>query len=268
MTTADHNPYQAPKADLNLAAALPDGSFIEGGQSVPAGNAMRWLSEGWTLFTKAPGSWILNVIVFLVLFMVLAVIPLLGGIASNVMMPIFMAGLFAGCKALDNDEPLQVAHLFAGFKERGGQLALIGILMFALYVVIGIVMVVLVLATFGFGLFQAAGNEQAIMQLFMGRGLLMVLLLVLVLLALSIPITMAFWFAPALVMFHGVEATQAMKQSFRACLRNILPFLVYGVVMFVLFLVALIPVGLGLLVMIPVGYAAWYASYKDIFLEQ
>jgi len=267
MTNDNHNPYQAPKAELSMPAT-PGGDFIAGGQKVPAGNALNWVREGWTLFTKAPGIWIVNVILLLVITMVLAFVPLLGSIATNVLMPIFVAGLFLGCKALDDGESLEVAHLFAGFKDRAGQLALIGVLLFVFYIVIGIVIAVLVIATFGFSLFQTAGNEQAMMQLFMGRGLLTLLLILLLVMALSIPMTMAFWFAPALVVFHGVETTAAMKQSFQACMRNILPFLVYGVVFFVLAIVAIIPVGLGFFVLVPVGYAAWYASYKDIFLRQ
>ncbi len=268
MTTADHNPYQAPKADLNLAATAPEGTYIPGGQSVPAGNAMRWVGQGWTLFTKSPGIWIVNVLLMFLITMVMAAIPFLGGIASTLLMPVFMAGIFLGCKALDDDEPLEVSHLFAGFNTRTGQLVVVGALMFAFTIVLVMVIVALVLATFGVGLLQAAGNEQALTQMFMGGGLLMLLLIFLVAMALSLPITMAFWFAPALVVFHGLEATQAMKQSFRACLRNILPFLVYGVLMLVLLIVAVIPLGLGLLVFGPLAYGAWYASYKDIFLER
>jgi hypothetical protein len=43
---------------------------------------------------------------------------------------------------------------------------------------------------------------------------------------------MAYWFAPALVAIDGLPAVQAMTLSFRACLMNILPFLVYGLALF------------------------------------
>ena len=43
-----------------------------------------------------------------------------------------------------------------------------------------------------------------------------------------------------------------MKASFVACLKNLLPFLVYGVILFVLCLIAMIPIGLGMLIMVPV----------------
>jgi uncharacterized membrane protein len=77
---------------------------------------------------------------------------------------------------------------------------------------------------------------------------------------------MAVWFAPALVLFHDKGAVDAMKESFSGCLRNIVPFLVYGVVLLVLGLIASIPLGLGWLVLGPVLCTSFYASYKDIYL--
>ena len=40
---------------------------------------------------------------------------------------------------------------------------------------------------------------------------------------------MLIWFAPLLVVFNGLPPLEAMKLSFAACLKNMLPFLVYGV---------------------------------------
>jgi uncharacterized membrane protein len=82
-----------------------------------------------------------------------------------------------------------------------------------------------------------------------------------------VPLLMAYWFAPALVIMHGVAPIAAMKASFGACLRNILPFLVYGIVMMVLAFLAMIPVGLGMLVWIPLSFTSTYAAYRDIFTE-
>jgi len=80
-----------------------------------------------------------------------------------------------------------------------------------------------------------------------------------------LPLIMAYWFAPTLVLFHDMKAVDAMRLSFFACLRNFLPFLVYGVISAILLLLAMIPLGLGLLIMIPTMTASLYVSYKDIF---
>jgi uncharacterized membrane protein len=95
-----------------------------------------------------------------------------------------------------------------------------------------------------------------------GLGLL---LGTLVFLALIVPVLMATWFAPALVLFDRLAAIDAMKLSFGGCLRNLVPFLLYGVIGCGLLIVAAIPLGLGLLILSPVLIASVYTSYCDIF---
>jgi uncharacterized membrane protein len=83
-----------------------------------------------------------------------------------------------------------------------------------------------------------------------------------------LPLLMALWFAPALVIFHDVQPMAAMKSSFQGCLRNMLPFLIYGIVGFLLAIVAVIPLGLGLLVLGPVMWGTMYVGYRDIFVRR
>jgi uncharacterized membrane protein len=87
----------------------------------------------------------------------------------------------------------------------------------------------------------------------------------LVAMALSIPIYMALWFAPALVVLRGLAPVAAVKESFVGCLKNVVPFLIYGIVLLVLGIVAAIPLGLGWLVLGPVAIASIYVSYRDIY---
>jgi uncharacterized membrane protein len=78
---------------------------------------------------------------------------------------------------------------------------------------------------------------------------------------------MAYWFAPALIAMEGMSALSAMKLSFLGCLRNILPFLLYGVLALVMFFIGAIPVGLGLLVVMPVMTASMYTAFRDIYYQ-
>jgi uncharacterized membrane protein len=96
----------------------------------------------------------------------------------------------------------------------------------------------------------------------MSMGALVVLL---VCALLVVPLLMAFWFAPPLIVLRGDEPVAAMLTSFRACLRNMLPFTVYGLIGIVFIVIASIPLFLGLLVLIPVAAATVYTSYKDVF---
>ena len=94
------------------------------------------------------------------------------------------------------------------------------------------------------------------------------LLAALLALAVTIPVIMAFYFAPALITFNDLEVMQALKLSFRGCLRNIMPFLLFGILMILLSILAMIPLGLGMLILAPVGMISIYVCYKDIFLQE
>jgi uncharacterized membrane protein len=94
------------------------------------------------------------------------------------------------------------------------------------------------------------------------------LLAVLFGLLLGVPLVMAYWYAPALVVFRNDDPIAAMKTSFTACLVNMMPMLVYSLLGLVFAIVATIPLGLGWLVLGPVFVASVYASYKDIFPEK
>jgi uncharacterized membrane protein len=114
-----------------------------------------------------------------------------------------------------------------------------------------------------FAMFANSENPEAMAAMGMS-----VLLAVLIVFALLLPLGMATWFAPLLVMFHGMAPLEAMKSSFVACLKNLLPFLVYGVVLFFAAIVASIPLGLGWLVLGPVIAASVYTGYRDIYFTE
>jgi uncharacterized membrane protein len=86
-------------------------------------------------------------------------------------------------------------------------------------------------------------------------------------LALAVPLVAAIWFAPALVVFHNLSALDAMRASLRGCLRNIVPFLLYGVLALVLAIVATVPALLGWLVLLPLIVTSLYVGYRDIFTD-
>jgi uncharacterized membrane protein len=94
-----------------------------------------------------------------------------------------------------------------------------------------------------------------------------ILLAVLLALALMLPLLMAVWFAPALVVFHDMPATTAMRMSFSGCLKNMVPFLVYGILGFFLAILATLPLAAGWLVLVPMLWGSAYAGYRDIFVR-
>jgi uncharacterized membrane protein len=111
-----------------------------------------------------------------------------------------------------------------------------------------------------------SGNPNDVGPAAMASGMA-ILVGVLVMLALMVPLLMAYWFAPALIILNDMDAIAAMRASFSGCLRNIIPFLVYGIVMLLLAIVAVIPLGLGMLVWFPLALTSSYAAYRAIFTE-
>ena len=258
MTTV--NPYAAPKAAVADETLGSNADFVPGGQARPAANGWTWIAEGWELFKRQPGMWIGMILVLLLIFVAAAFIPIVGGLATTLFGPVFAAGVMVGCKALDSGEDLELSHLFAGFRSRTGTLIGVG----ALYLAVTIAVVLVVSLVMGVGMMTMMGGGDQ--QTMAAMGMTFVLA-VLIMLALLLPAMMAVWLAAPLVVFHDHGAIDAMKGSFTGCLRNVMPFLLYGVVLAVLSIVASVPLALGWLVLGPVFAASIYASYRDIYLK-
>jgi uncharacterized membrane protein len=178
-----------------------------------------------------------------------------------VLTPVFAGGIFAACREQDQGRPLAVSHLFAGFREGFGTLLSIGFIY--LGITIAVTLIVGVVTGAGMWTLLGSGTDPDAIA---GMGLTLILAFLIVF-ALLLPVFMALWFAPALAMFHQQGPAEAMKASFVACLKNVLPFLVYSVILLPLAFIASIPLGLGWLVLGPVLAASLYTSYRDIFFD-
>jgi len=231
--------------------------------AVDAGHGLTWIADAFDLFKQSAGMWILMTIMIAVISIVLTALGPLA-IAINILAPILTGGLMLGCRDQSQGQELHFEHLFAGFREHTGQLATVGALYLLGSIAVVVLAIIVALGTGGASALMAAigGNHNAAALAGLGVGFLMALL---VFLAAAIPLIMALWFAPALVVFHNVAAIDAMKQSFSACLRNIFPFLLWGVMFILLGIVGVVTLGLGFLVIIPVQIISIYTAYKDIF---
>ncbi|MBP7203396.1 MAG: hypothetical protein KBA32_09355 [Propionivibrio sp.] len=238
---------------------IPAPAFNGNSRVVPPGNAFDWLRQGWALFAANPGLWIGLTIVLLVIVLGVQIVPLVGTLAAHLLMPVLGAGLLLVCRKIDEEERVQIDDLFAGFKQNAGPLVMVGVLyMVAMFAIVVIVVVVGGGSVAG-GLLSAQPEGLGVIF----GGLMLSLLLSL---ALSVPVVMAVWFAPALVFFNHMQPVEALKASFEACMKNVLAFLVYGLIVLVLAFFAALPVGLGFLVLIPVLAGSVYAAYRDVFV--
>lgn len=237
-------------------------------RTAPWGRGAAWIADGFRAFAADWGVWLVITVVLISISTVLQFVPLVGAIAVFLLMPIFLGGLMRSVDAHRRGKPLEVAGLFAAFHGPAtGELVKVGLvsLLLNLLALVFTIAFVLVFAGADF-LTRLAQSEDMLAagaELTFGIGLLIGLLIYV---ALLIPITMLVWFAPALIALEGESANSAMRHSFVGCLRNFGPYLVYGLVGLLLFpLLAIMTLGVGILVLVPVGIASIHAAYQDIF---
>ena len=231
-------------------------------QRLKAGQGWEWIKQGFALFMKAPLLWIVLLFICLVAAVGISLVPVIGEPVVSLLMPAILVGLMAGCRALSQDEELELAHLFSGFKKHTSQLVTLGgislvgqLLIFGAMMLVGGATLVGILMNG-----QPDGDPNAMMQAVAGAGFAMLLGIVLFSL-----LMMAMQFAPMLVYFRNVPPLQAMKLSLRAFLYNVLPMLLYGITFMMLAVLASLPMMLGWLVLLPLVFTTLYASYSDIF---
>ena len=255
-------PQPAPNMGFDPSAAATRATAPKA-----AGNGVNWWSEGWRYFAAAPWMWIGLALSFIVILALASAVPIIGSIASTVLSPVLAAGLMAACQAQDRGSRPTFNHLFSGFAERLMPLIVVGLLYLVATMVIVAIVVAIIVATVGMSGLGAiwSGDPMQVgwaMLATLGAGAFFAVLIGTLC---AVPLMMACWFAPPLVMLRNEEPVNAMKASFVACLVNIWPLTVYGVIGIVLMIVATIPFGLGWFVLCPVVATSIYASYKDIF---
>lgn len=239
-----------------------DASNQEIPRKVGASQGLQWVVEGFRLYRRNP---LLLSAAFGVLFgvvMALGLIPLVGSSLSELASPLMVAGFMAAYRALDSGQELELPHFLAGVQGPAIPLMTIGAVQLLGTLVIGQVMVGM-----GFdaqALMAAVQSQkdpvevQAILDQSMPA--------LLTGLVLFTPLIMATWFAPALILFGGARPATALGVSLRAVARNWLAMLVNGLALgLLLFVSALVPLLLGLLLAMPVLFGSLYASYQAIF---
>jgi uncharacterized membrane protein len=287
------NPYAPPGADLTPPRGDGDGPMT-GPHAVPAGHGWSWIKDAYALFRSKPGTWMLAILLMYGISFVVGLVPVLGSLVGFVLGPIFIGGLMIGARVLDQDGRARAGMVFDAFSSHGTQLALVGLLY-----LLGFILVVFAagLVAMGAGVLSSAGlealssNDPEVLASAMAPTAL--LLLMLIAMALIIPLVMAYWFAPALVVLEDMGAVDAMKTSFQGCWRNVVPFLVYGLALMgvimlfailmtvvvggaaaalgsagsvigVLAAIAMVPLMLAYAVVIVVSQ---YTGYRDIFRQ-
>lgn len=220
----------------------------------------EWYWAGWALFKKDPAIWVLFTLIWLVLAFVLLTIPLFGPIAWWVMTPVLYGGYLLAARELEHGRTPHVRHLFQGVleKDKRGRLLTIGVITLAALIVLFVV--------FGAGSQMGGGavNPEHVRSLAEWLNLFLRVLLVAMVSGVS---GMGVIYSSPLVLFTPLDGFEAVMTSFETCWTHWRVVLAFFGVFTVLALGAVLTLGLGFLVVMPVTYCASYQSYKSLFAE-
>lgn len=232
-----------------------------------AGRSWIWVKQGWQLIMHNP----LQAITLALggaLAMVLAfAIPLFGPLVALLLMPMLMAGYMRVCRALEENEEVELTHLLAGLRTHAAPLVSLGGFM-----MLGLLVSSMVVISVGgdelaalLDNFGAANDPQMLANAMLSNGS-GVSLGLLVGLTMMFALMLALQYAPMLVYFGDMTPLAALRASFVGSMRNIVPYTLYSLIMQVLaLLLGIIPFGLGLIVLLPLGLTSLYVSYRNIF---
>lgn len=230
-----------------------------------AGWGVSWLTKAYLLFKDQPLLWVGIGVVYFIILIIGSIIPVVSFFFSFIVF-VFIGGIILGAHAQATGRELRFDHLFAAFSTHLMPLVILFMLyLVAIFVVViplGIISAIIIGVMGGFSDIAATGE--------FGGGLIVALLLIFMIAMLAIiPVVMMIWFAPALVVLHNIEPVKAMKMSLKGCMKNIAPFVIFGLIgPIVMILVAIFTLGLGLLVLIPIGMITYYTSYRDVWTDQ
>ncbi|MGY3958019.1 BPSS1780 family membrane protein [Aeromonas popoffii] len=228
----------------------------------PIGRGWVWVRSGFDVFNKGMGVSVAMVLIWFAVGLLLERLPA-GGLISQLLYMVWGAGWMVVAQRGYEGNQLKFADFFAGFRNKLTPLMLGGLLVLALFTLIGLICLAL-LSMWGLTPLLTQDPASMVASVAQVQGLLLCLLLGL---ALLIPVLMAITFAPALIYFHDVGILQAARLSFKGCLINMWPFFWWGLIGAGLMLLGAALMLVGLLVVIPALNYSIYVAYRDIYLD-
>ena len=241
---------------------------------VAASRGVRWLGEGWQLYRAAPFGWLALVFAYWLLITVVSLVPYAGPAAAAVMVPALSVGFMAAARAAEHGTRVELRLLFDGFRQTPAPQLVLGA---AYLACLAAVIAASSLADGGAlaGMLVTGGGPDPadIESGNLGAAAATAALL-------YAPVMTLFWFAPPLAAWHGAPPAKALFFSAAAFLMNWRAFATYGAACLagtfalsgamLLCAVALRvpPMALVtpvLIVLLPLLFASFYASYRDVF---
>jgi uncharacterized membrane protein len=232
-----------------------------------AARGWTWIKQGYQLIMISPVLAITTGLIAALSIFLSMLVPLIGPLLAIILMPIMLAGYMRVCRALEEHEEVELAHLLSGFKRHTTALVSLGAFLMLGMLIASAVMVFVggdQLTTL-MDQVRSTDNPQVLMDAIgtAGSGVALAVLLGFTLVLILI---VAWQYAPMLVFFSGVPPFRALRDSFIGTMRNIVPYTVYSLIMqLVALILGILPFGIGIILLLPIGLTSLYVSYRNIF---
>ncbi len=216
-------------------------------QRVSASHGLDWIVAGWSYVARMPRQAVAlaALLLFPTLLSTTLVSLRIGSVVLSILMVFFLAVVATCCRILDHHDTLpRLRDQHSIFRNRA---------LWTVAAIAGAATLALDVLGNNMGIYARAASWS-------GLGLYFLFIKLL-----SLVLMMALWLAPALIVLDGAGPLQALKLSLLATVRNILPWLLLSLLAFVLCIVAVIPIGLGLLAALPTLACAAYLASRDLF---
>ena len=222
-------------------------------RKLPASAGIDWIKQAWVLFRQRPLTWIGMRLTIMGRRVRLAVVPCAGGIAAHFITFLFLGGFLLAADALAEQSELDFQYLFSGFQYKFLELSLLALLYLLMMMVFVFIFFIVFMP------FQHIKDFSNVTILIAPISLLIVFVYIWM---------MSFWFATALVVFNDLNPIRAMIMSIKGCLKNILPFTVYGFIFLLISLIlSLVTLGFAFLALVPISYLSYYTSYRSVWTD-
>lgn len=249
--------YAPPDSDyLEGAADGVNDDFLDNARRVPVGNVVAWFTASWHLFKSQPWHWIGVSLGVGVAITLTSLVPVVGRFLSMFSVFFFTGGVMYACQNLEYDGGFEFADITEGCREHLGALAgLVGLYVSGVVVIAATMAVVLpkfISGDDGVGYLMLMQSGFAVVLMF---GMAALIFAYLTALTLAVP----------LIILNDVPVISAVILSIKGLGVNIIPVVLSAVAIWVLMVVATLPVMLGWLVLGPLLMIFPYAVYRDIF---
>ena len=232
-------------------------------RQLPANEGVAWIKEGWALFKKTPTLLIILFLTTIVIYFLLDLIPF-GGLLQAMVIPALTGGYYLAIQHVEAGDEPTFGHLFRAFTDPHIRMPLLTLGLIAL--ITHIVMVIITMVLTGGAINTLMAYQDIEHGVMIGMGNMSIAYLAL---GINLSILFILWltmfFAIPLVMLDQINPFEALLLSLKANLSNFMAWLVFSLLMLLLTLFALIPLGLGLIFLLPVSAAAIYRAYRRTF---